>query len=83
MKIWYLSHCQARKAKCADSPDHLLFKYTEYDVDKDSDQIIYLKPCLICQYVHLLVSTADNFLQTVWTQVRPDKTSGLTWFQSV
>ena len=29
------------------------------------------------------LSSADNFLQTVWTQIRPDKTSGLIWIQTV
>ena len=29
-----------------------------------------------------LVSSADKLLQTVWTQIRPDKSSGLIWIQT-
>ena len=33
--------------------------------------------CFFCRpTLYLLVLSADNFLQTVWTQVRPDKRSG-------
>ena len=35
----------------------------------------------LCNYPPL--SSVDNHCQTVWTQIRPDKTSGLIWFQTV
>ena len=33
-------------------------------------------------FKYLLVSSADNFW-TVWTQIRPDKTSGQIWVQTI
>ena len=32
--------------------------------------------------LHLLVSSADN-VQTVWTQIRPDKMWGLIWIRTI
>ena len=41
----------------------------------------YISEDFITLYV--LVPSADNFCKTVWTQIRPDKVSGLIWVQPV
>ena len=33
--------------------------------------------------LYLQVSSAEKPFQTVWTQIRPDKRSGLIWIQTV
>ena len=61
---------------------HTHVRFEEDDVDgKFSDgfhsetHIVYITFCI-------LVSSADN-LQTVSTQIRPDRESGLIWIQTV
>ena len=49
------------------------------DVLKTNQKITFLLPLTLC----LLVSSAENPLQTVWTQIRSDKALGLVWIQTV